>query len=289
MTVTLITGTSTGIGHACSLYFARKGHHVFASMRNPDSGGGPLREAADAEGLKLDVIRVDVEDDATVKAGVGEVLERAGRVDLLVNNAGIGPTGNVETMPDDLWHSVLDINLMGAIRMCRAVLPGMRAQGSGTIVNVTSVAGRMAQSPQAAYAASKFALEAVSEVLAQEVRRYGIRVIVIEPGVIMSSVWEKNFAVPDKESPYVEFDYRAGQIFMKRLADPGPPELVAEVIDQALSDESPKLRYVVGWDADAWITGRAAMTDEEWVDAGRPMSKEEFTSFYRERFGIDLA
>jgi NAD(P)-dependent dehydrogenase (short-subunit alcohol dehydrogenase family) len=150
VTVTLITGTSSGIGEAVALYFARKGHRVFASMRDPERGGAVLRDAASAESLDLEVVCIDVDDHDSVERGVASVLERAGHVDVLINNAGIGGGGPFEETDDDVWHALMETNFHGAVRMTRAVLPTMRARQSGAIVQVTSVGGRVAAAPAAA-------------------------------------------------------------------------------------------------------------------------------------------
>ncbi len=288
MTVTLITGTSTGIGQASALHFARKGHHVYASMRNPDAGGQPLRDAAMAENLTIDLLALDVDDPDSVRQGVGSVLGAEGRVDVLINNAGVGAGAPFEETSEDAWHAIMETNFHGAVRMTQAVLPGMRARKSGTIVQVTSVAGRLACSPQGAYCASKFALEAASEILAQEVQRFGIRVAIVEPGVILTPIFAKNAGEPDLSSPYAEFAIRIGRFFAARLQEQVPPSLVAEVIERAIEADPPKLRWLAGWDAEALVAGREKMTDEEWVDYGRPMSDAEVSEFFRDRFGIEI-
>lgn len=159
MPVTLITGSSTGIGQTTALHLARQGHHVFASMRDPATGSSVLTQAADEEGLKLDVIQFDVNDSDSSEQAVQEVLERAGRLDVLINNAGIGGGGPAEDTPEEVLRSVFETNFFGAMRMMRLVLPTMRQARSGAIVNITSIAGRLAMAGGGTYAASKFALE----------------------------------------------------------------------------------------------------------------------------------
>lgn len=287
MPVTFITGCSTGIGRAAALYFARKGHQVFATMRDPEGGGQALREATAAENLSLTLLRCDVNDDTSVSAAAMETLERAGVPDLVINNAGIGGGSTVEETPVGVWKQVMETNFFGALRVTRAFVKPMRERGSGAIVNVTSVAGRLASGNQGAYAASKFALEAASESLAQELRLFGVRVIVIEPGFILTPIFGKGTA-PDPNSPYAHFPTQMGRLVAMRLADPGQPELVAEVIDRALNDPQPKLRYPVGWDAEAWIPGRAAMTDEEFIDGGLAVTDAQFDVFAA-KLGVPIA
>ena len=288
MTVTLITGTSTGIGQATALRLARQGHHVFASMRNPATGSSVLTEAARQEGLKLEVIQLDVNDPDSSEQAVRDVLEQAGRLDVLINNAGIGGGGPIEETPEEVLRAVFETNFFGAMRMMRLVLPIMRQAGSGAIVNVASIAGRLASGGGSVYAASKFALEAASECLAQEVRPFNIRVVIIEPGVILTPIFEKRGPAPDPDSPYKDIALRTGRMFTKRLENPSPPELVAETIQLSLESDQPKLRYLVGEDAKGWAAGRQAMTDEDWVDLGREMTLDEYAVLYLEHFGIEI-
>jgi NAD(P)-dependent dehydrogenase (short-subunit alcohol dehydrogenase family) len=287
MAVALITGTSTGIGQSTALRLARDGYEVYASMRNT-AAGTPLLEAKAAEDLAIQVIELDVSDAASCERAVAEITGQAGRIDVLVNNAGIGGGGAIEETSDSAWQATFDTNFFGAMRLTRLVLPGMRERREGAIVNVTSVAGRMATSPQGDYAASKFALEAASEILAQEMFRFGIRVALIEPGVILTPIFAKATLEIDETSPYLDFTQRIGRIFQSRLQDPGSPELVADVISEALSTDQPKLRYPVGDDAHSWITGRAKLSDEEWIATGREMTLDEFAADHLETFGIEI-
>lgn len=288
MTVTLITGTSTGIGQATALRLARQGHHVFASMRNPATGSSVLTEAARQEGLKLEVIQLDVNDPDSSEQAVRDVLEQTGQLDVLINNAGIGGGGPIEETPEEVLRAVFETNFFGAMRMMRLVLPTMRQAGRGAIVNVASIAGRLAMGGGSVYAASKFALEAASESLAQEVRPFNIRVVIIEPGIVLTPIFEKRGPAPDPDSPYNDVALRSGRMFAKRLENPSPPELVAETIQLSLESDQPKLRYLVGEDAKGWAAGRQAMTDEDWVDLGREMTLDEYAVLYLEHFGIEI-
>jgi NAD(P)-dependent dehydrogenase (short-subunit alcohol dehydrogenase family) len=247
-----------------------------------------LTEAANREGLKLEVIQIDVNDPKSSEHAVQEVLQKYRQLDVLINNAGISGGGPIEEMPEEVLRAVFETNFFGAMRMMRLVLPTMRQARSGAIVNVSSVAGRLAGAGNSAYAGSKFALEAASEALAQEVRRFNIRVAIIEPGVIRTPIFEKGRPEPDPKSPYYEFALRSGHMFTKRLDNPSTPELVAETIRMSVETEQPKLRYLVGEDAKGWVTGRRKMTDEEWVDMGRGMTLDEYATFYLDRFGIKI-
>ena len=289
MPTVLITGTSRGIGRVVALHLARQGYHVFASMRNPDTGAAPLTDAAGSEGLKLDVIQLDVDDSDSSERAVKEVVQKAGQIDVLINNAGIGGyEGAVEETPEGVLRAVFETNFFGAMRLIRLVLPGMRQRISGAIVNLSSVGGRIALADMGAFAASKFALEAMSEVLAQEVRRFNIRVAIIEPGLIDVPKPEEETWEPDSNSPYMEFTHRRIRIYAKALENPTPPERVAETIRHALETDRPKLRYLVGEDAKTWVSARQRMTDEAWVDLGREMTDEEFATSYRTYFGREI-
>ena len=176
--VALITGCSTGIGRATALHLARRGYRVHATMRSPERAGAPLVQTAKDEGLALTVVPLDVMD----AASCAKALAEAGRIDVLVNNAGLGELGAVEDLDDEQVRRMFETNVFGPLRLMRAVLPGMRAAGRGAIVNVSSVAGRFCYGSGALYSGSKHALEAISECLALEVMQYGIRVAIIEPG-----------------------------------------------------------------------------------------------------------
>jgi len=190
MSIALITGCSTGIGFAIAVAMARAGHGVVAAMRNPEAAPELLALAAE-EGLPVSVVRLDVDSDESVRSAIAETLAKQGRIDVLVNNAGIGGQGPVEEADIGVFRRAMETNFFGVLRCRQAVLPGMRQQRSGHIVNISSIAGRIALAPQAPYAASKWALEGMSEVLAQEVRPFGIRVALIEPGFVATPMVNK--------------------------------------------------------------------------------------------------
>ena len=276
MTVILVTGTSTGIGEATALHFARLGHTVYASMRTPDVSGGGLRSAAEEERLDLKLITLDVDDSASVASAVGGVLERAGQIDVLVNNAGIGKLTSVEEVPIEDAKAVFETNVFGPLRMMQAVLPGMRERRSGTIVNISSVAGRLVSAGHGIYAGTKYALEALSEAVAIETRRFGIRVIVIEPGFISTPILDKASGVEVGDGPYAPHLRRMLVLYENARGDADPPSVVAQVIAHALDDPDPRFRYLAGQGALPVMDGRARMTDEEWIDMGREMTDEEY-------------
>jgi NAD(P)-dependent dehydrogenase (short-subunit alcohol dehydrogenase family) len=288
MSVALITGTSSGIGLATALHFARAGHDVYAGVRNPATATD-LARAVETEALSIRPVAIDVDDGASVEAGVGAVLERAGRVDVLVNNAGIGGGGPIEDVPVDWVKTLFETNYFGAIRMIRAVLPGMRKRKNGAIVNVSSVAGRVAIAGHGHYSAVKHALEAASEALAQEVQAFGIRVAIVEPGVVITPIFTKARRFADPASPYAEHVRRLLAYYQRQVPRAVQPAAVAEVIYLAVTTPAPRLRYLVGDDARRLAEGRRRLSDEEYVSGARPMPDDEYFETMRRRFGFEWA
>ena len=287
MSVALVTGTSTGIGQSTALRLARDGHHVVATMRNPDAAA-PLLEARTAEGFRLDVMALDVTDTAACEQVVASVQAEIGAIDVLVNNAGIGGMTAIEDTTDDDWREMFETNVIAPVRLTRLVLPSMRERRAGTIVNVTSVAGRISPAPQGPYSASKFALETASEVLAQEVMPFGIRVAIIEPGVILTPIFTKGTPGPPDDSFYTASYERLTRMFMSGLGHPTMPEAVAETIAHAISTDEPVLRYPVGDDAHKFLAGRAAVTDEEYIALGRDMPIDDYAEAHEKMFDIPI-
>jgi NAD(P)-dependent dehydrogenase (short-subunit alcohol dehydrogenase family) len=288
MAVALVTGTSTGIGRATVLHLARHGFEVYAGLRTVESGAELLRLAA-AESLSVRPIVLDVNSDESVRQGVGEVLDATGAVDVLVNNAGIGGGGAIEDVPLDFAKRQFETNYFGAIRMIQAVLPGMRARESGAIINVSSVAGRVTLASQGHYCASKHALEAASMLLAQEVRAFGIRVVLIEPGVVRTPIWDKAIRFTGDTSPYYHHRRHLMLYFQKLLRNPTLPQAVAEVITHAVTTDRPRLRYLVGADAEDLVRARSMLSDEEVIEDARTMTDAEHVELMRRRYGIDLS
>ena len=285
MPVALITGTSTGIGLATALHFARQGHDVWAGVRNP-AAATDLRAAIDKERLPVRIVGLDVDDEGSVQRGVGEVLDKSGRIDVLVNNAGIGGGGPIEDVPVDWVKTLFETNYFGVLRATRAVLPGMRERRAGAIVNVSSVAGRLAVAGHGHYSAVKHALEAMSEVLAQEVQRFGIRVAIVEPGVVVTPIFSKAKRWADPASPYFDHVRRLLLLYQKQMPHAAQPADAAVVIYEAATTSTPRLRWLVGEDAKLLVAGRQRQTDEEYVAGGRAMSEEEFLNEARRRYGF---
>ena len=274
MSVVLITGCSSGFGLEAALAFARRGDTTVATMRNLDKAAA-LRERAAAEGLDVQIERLDVCDGASVTECIGDVLERVGPIDVLVNNAGIGGGGPIETMNLDNAHRVLDTNFWGALRTIRAVLPAMRAQRAGVIINVSSLVSRLPGTPyQGMYAASKVALNAASESLAGEVAPLGIRVVSIEPGFFETAIQDNDISADEPPSEV----YGADQQWLRSFFEAGgadghaSPAVVAEAIVAAASDPDTPLHVPVGDDA-AMYLGLLDQVDgyEGWMDAVIPI------------------
>ncbi|MCH7933384.1 MAG: SDR family oxidoreductase [Gemmatimonadetes bacterium] len=284
MTVTLVTGTSTGIGEATAIHLSRLGHTVYASMRTPDASGGGLRRLAEEERLDLTLIALDVNDPVSVTSAVEGVIERSGQIDVLVNNAGLGMLTSVEEVPVEDAKGVFETNVFGPLRMMQAVLPAMRERRGGTIVNISSVAGRLVSAGHGVYAATKYALEALSEAVAIETRRLGIRVILIEPGFISTPLLDKGGDIEIGDGPYAVHLRRMQGLYRSARGGADPPSVVAEVIAEALDDPNPRFRYLAGEGASPVIDGRARMTDEEWIDMGREMTDEEYFAESARRF-----
>ena len=285
MPVALITGTSTGIGLATALHFGRQGHDVWAGVRQP-AAATDLRAAIDAERLPVRIVALDVDDPGSVQRGVAELLDKSGRVDILVNNAGIGGGGPIEDVPVDWVKTLFETNYFGVLRVTQAVLPGMRERRAGAIVNVSSVAGRLAVAGHGHYSAVKHALEAMSEALAQEVQRFGIRVAIVEPGVVVTPIFSKAKRWADPASPYFDHVRRLLLLYQKQMPHAAQPADAARVIYEAATTSSPRLRWLVGEDAKLLVAGRQRQTDEEYVAGGRAMSEEEFLNEARRHYGF---
>jgi len=283
MASVLITGTSTGIGLATALALGRAGHQVHATMRNPGRAPELARTVAQ-EGLSVTISAMDVDSDSSVTAVMNGIYAEGGHIDVLVNNAGIERTGSVEELPLNEFRAVMETNYFGALRCIQAVAPQMRKRSSGCIINVTSVAGRIACSPMAAYTASKWALEALSEVLAQEMKPFHVRVAIVEPGIIETAM-AKRIAEPPPASAN-RHARRFAAMFVASLKNPASPSLVAQKILEIIDSGTCDLRHPVGPDAVPFLQWRGAMTDEEWVDWGA-MDDESWYQRVERDFGLD--
>jgi NAD(P)-dependent dehydrogenase (short-subunit alcohol dehydrogenase family) len=268
MSSVLITGCSKGIGLATALVLGRAGHTVYATMRDP-KGSPQLAEIAEKERLPVSVSAMDVDSDDSVRDGIGAIQRKFGPLDVLVNNAGIERKGSVEELPVAEVRAIMETNYFGPIRCIQAVMPEMRKRQSGCIINISSVAGRIASPPLTAYSASKYALESLSEGLAQEAKMFNIRVVIVEPGVIQTAMSQRVAGFKSEElSPIYPHERRMAQLFTATLQKPTPPTVVGEKIREIIESGSWKLRYPVGPDAEGYLAWRASMTDEQWVEQG---------------------
>jgi NAD(P)-dependent dehydrogenase (short-subunit alcohol dehydrogenase family) len=255
----LITGCSSGFGWGAAVELTKRGHEVIATARRPEV----LEDLDVAQKLAL-----DVDSDDSVAAAV----DVAGRIDVLVNNAGYGVIGPVERLPIDQGKQMFETNFFGALRMIQAVLPQMRERGSGTIVNVTSVAGRVSPPLDGMYAGSKFALEGLSEALKLEVGHFGIKVAIVEPGFFGTTFSDNAKRFGTDTAPYDELErtWQAAAQRMRGGAETGPgPEAVASVIADICEADEPAFRHPVGDDAEMVLGARGAMDDASFEAAMR--------------------
>lgn len=287
MSVAIVTGSNSGIGRATAVHLAASGMTVYATMRDP-AKAAKLQAAAAEAGTSVEVLALDVTDDASVQAAIGGVLERHGAVDLLVNNAGIGGNATVEECPIATFDAVMDANLYGAVRCIQAVLPAMRARRQGCIVNISSVVGRVAAIAQAPYVASKWALEGMSEELAHEVAPFGVRVVIVEPGITKSAIFAKNVDAPNQSGAYDPHYRRMFQFYGAGIPQATPPEEVAAVVLDAYRTDAPRLRYTVSWGSAPMVAGRAAMADEDWVAMGASADDADYYAAFEQYLGLDI-
>ena len=243
----LVVGASSGIGRACAVRLARDDWRVFGTTRrSPLEVEADVRRELDAA-HRLEMLTMDVDDEASVIDGVARVIERAGRIDAVVNCAGIGIGGSIEDTADNEARAIFETNVHGTLRVCRAVLPTLRAQGSGTIVNVSSIGGRIALPFQGLYSATKFAIEGLTESLRMEVARFGIRVVLVEPGDFATGFTDSRRSARAAESDAYAGAYRAALAVVEKDERGGAsPTLVARLVARILAARSPRLRYTVG-------------------------------------------
>jgi NAD(P)-dependent dehydrogenase (short-subunit alcohol dehydrogenase family) len=283
MTRTVVTGASTGIGFGVALRLAQEGHEVHASVRSFESGAALVEASA---GTNLSLMLMDVADDDSVADAFSALHVEAGPVDVLINNAGIGGGGSVEEFPLEDFQRMMNTNTWGTVRCTQAVLPSMRERRSGHIINITSLAGRVVQASQAAYAASKFAAEAITEVLAIEMRPFGVRVTAIEPGVIKTPIFSKGTGGPPPGSPY-NGSRRLGELFRATLMEaPGTPDMVADAVLRSITGDDQRLRILVGADANSLAEHRSTTSDEEWIERHAEPDDAVFVPWIRALSGL---
>ena len=265
--VALVTGSSSGIGYETSLMLARNGFITYATMRNLSKSDN-IKLAATKENLPIHITELDVTDGASVKNAVQSILSETGRIDVLVNNAGYVLNGAFEDLAMDEIKAQYETNVFGLISTTQAVLPTMRKQKSGIIINISSVGGRFGVPVSSAYVSTKFAVEGLSESMGYELEPFGIKVIIIEPGVIRTNIFNSVAVAKksqDRNSSYSQMMQTIASAFEKMMKNASSsPELVAKVVLEAVTNENPNLRYLAGKDAETWLDTKRNMSDEEF-------------------------
>jgi short-subunit dehydrogenase len=268
--VAIVTGSSSGIGFETSLTLARNGFHTYATMRNLEGEKTkPLTEVVKNENLQLQAIELDVDNDKSAIDAINTIVEERKRIDVLINNAGYALGGALEDSSMNEIKAQFETNFFGAVRVTKAVLPVMRRQGEGKIVNITSMGGRIGLPLSSSYHGSKFALEGLSESIQYELEPFGIKVILIEPGAVGSNFW-KNIKIArsssEANSPYSQFGNKVLKAYKQMEQNTISPSVVAKAILDAVTSNNPQLRYVVGEDAVKTLDARKNTPDKEFGD-----------------------
>lgn len=271
--VALVTGSSSGIGYETALALARDGYQTFASMRDTNKGE-ELKKIISKENLPIQILQLDVDKEELVIDAIRRIISDAGRIDVLVNNAGYGQFGCTEDVSVDEFRKQFETNFFSVVRIIQEVAPIMRKQGSGIIVNISSVAGRMGLPGSPAYISSKFALEGLGECLRYELGMFGIKTTLIEPGVIKTKFFE-SMKIPDSkiDPKYQQLtdNMLAGLKMMMEMGT--PPSQVANTVIKAIHDKEILPRYLVGTDAAMFMEAKNSKSDLEFE---KYMSKELF-------------
>lgn len=263
--IALVTGSSSGIGYETSLSLAREGYFTYATMRDLKKSD-EIKKIAKNENLPLKVIELDVDNEDSTEKAIRSIIDEKQRIDVLVNNAGWGIWGTAEDVSLEEFREQFETNFFSIIRMIQKVAPVMRKQGTGHIVNISSIAGRIGFPVSAAYISSKFALEGLSESIRYELGQFGVNVIIIEPGVIKTNFFDsmKIAKKVDESDTYRDITIKVISGF-KMMAEMGtPPKEVASVIIKSLKEEKPLPRYVVGNDAAMFLEAKKMKTDIEF-------------------------
>lgn len=284
----IVTGANSGIGRATAIHLASNGFRVFGTVRDIGRATKAMSMASDA-GVEIEWIELDIADSESVRAGFERIFERTAEIDVLVNNAGVGGNAVVEECPPEMFLDVMNINLCGAVRCIQQVAPQMRQRSKGCIINVSSVVGRFAALAQAPYVASKWALEAMSEELAQELAPFGIRVAIIEPGITKSAIFAKNVDAPNSSGAYDAHYRRLFQFYAAGMANASDPFEVGAVVLEAIRTSSPRLRYPVSWGGPELLSRRTQITDAEWIALGALESDADYIAEFRRLFGVDIS
>jgi Short-chain dehydrogenases of various substrate specificities len=268
----LVTGCSSGIGYATCLMFARNSFATYGSARDL-SKAERIQEITNREKLPLKIIRLDVNEDESIRIAIQEIISDSGRIDILINNAGYGMFGPIEEISIEEIKEQFETNFFGTIRLIKAIVPIMRKQRKGTIVNISSMVGRFGVPLNAAYVSSKFALEGLSESISFELQEFGIKVILVEPGVIQTDFFQnlKNRGNDTKSRYYKLMDKRIAFLKGAMKNSVSSSDQVANTILHAVNSRDPDMRYVIGNDATNSIHMRNSLSDREfmkWIKDG---------------------
>ena len=283
----IVTGANSGIGRSTAITLATNGYTVFATMRSLERGE-KLRGIAQELNLEIKEVELDVSDTDSVNQGINEILNQTDQIDILINNAGVGSNAVIEDVDIESDKSVFETNFWGVVRCIQAVLPTMRQQKSGHIIQVSSIAGRVGLPAQPIYSASKWALEGLSENLAHDLSSFGVRVSIIEPGVTRTAILGKNNTVPQNDD-FENIYARMLDMYMQGIEANIRPEAVSETILQCLESSSHQLRWPVAWGAETMVNARhdGSVSDEEWVEIGSLVNnREEWVRSFRQAFNL---
>jgi NAD(P)-dependent dehydrogenase (short-subunit alcohol dehydrogenase family) len=256
--VAVVTGSSSGIGFEIALMLARNGFQTYATMRNLAKSEN-IKSIASRENLPIHIEQLDVTDNKSVTNAIKAIASKANSIDVLVNNAGYALTGAFEDLAIEEIKAQYETNLFGLIRTSQAIIPIMRKQKSGTIVNISSGAGRFGYAGGSAYVSTKFAVEGLSESMAYELEPFGIKVILVEPGVIKTNI-ANGMVIAKKSqnpnSPYSQLMQKMSTSFEHMLENASSPDLVAKVVLQAVTSKNPNLRHLAGKDVESWAANK---------------------------------
>jgi NAD(P)-dependent dehydrogenase (short-subunit alcohol dehydrogenase family) len=266
--VAVVTGSSSGIGLETSLTLARNGFVTYATIRNLKKAD-TVKTLADREKIRIKIVPLDVTDDKSVNNAIQTIASEAGRIDVLVNNAGHGLFGAFEDLSIDEIKNIYDTNFFGLVRVTQAVLPIMRRQKSGMIVNVSSGAGIFGFPSGSAYVSTKFAVEGLSESISYELEPFGIKVVLVEPGFIKTNFVQAMVVAKksqDPKSPYSQMMQRIAAVSSQLAQRGSEADLVAKTVLNAVTSQKPNPRYLVGKDVEEWVKSKNSMTDAEFHD-----------------------
>ena len=283
----IVTGANSGIGRSTAITLAKNDYTVFATMRSLERGE-KLKGIAQELNLVIKAVELDVSDTDSVNQGINEILDQTDQIDVFINNAGVGSNAVIEEVDIESDKSVFETNFWGVVRCIQAVLPTMRQQKSGHIIQVSSIAGRVGLPAQPIYSASKWALEGLSENLAHDLSSFGVRVSIIEPGVTRTAILGKNNTVPQNDD-FENIYARMLDMYMQGIEANIRAEAVSETILQCLESSSHQLRWPVAWGAETMVNARhdGSVSDEEWVEIGSLVNnREEWVRSFRQAFNL---